>query len=132
MSELSQLPDGTVGSQHLGVRIFSVCAPTMQELIDRIAVILGEHLDPGDELHVSFNSMQNGSQEHARAKLLQTSRRGRSSSSSTPRYSFCGPWPPKLASRAAPLSGDCLRGDVQAAGARLDPRQVLAGRRPRS
>jgi len=30
--------------------------------------------DPGDELHISFNSMQNGSQEHARAKLLQTSR----------------------------------------------------------
>jgi len=74
MSETSQLPDGTVGSQHLGVRMFSVTAPSMQELIDRIAVILGEHLDPGDELHISFNSMQNGSQEHARAKLLQTSR----------------------------------------------------------
>jgi len=74
MSETSQLPDGTVGSQHLGVRVFSVTAPSMQELIDRMAVILGEHLDPGDELHISFNSMQNGSQEHARAKLLQTSR----------------------------------------------------------
>jgi hypothetical protein len=74
LSEPSQLPDGTVGSQHLGVRVLSVSAPSMQELIDRIAVILGEHLDPADELHVSFNSMQNGSQEHAAHKLLQTPR----------------------------------------------------------
>ncbi len=75
MSEPAQLPDGTVGSQHLGVRVFSVSAPSMQELIDRMAVILGEHLDESDELHVSFNSMQNGSQEHAGTKLLQTPRR---------------------------------------------------------
>jgi hypothetical protein len=74
MSEPAQLPDGTVGSEHLGVRVFSVSAPSMQELIDRMAVILGEHLDEGDELHVSFNSMQNGSQEHAGTKLLQTPR----------------------------------------------------------
>ena len=46
----------------------------MQELIDRIAVILGEHLDQGDELHVSFNSMQNGAEEHAGQKLLQAPR----------------------------------------------------------
>jgi hypothetical protein len=71
MSEPAQLPDGTVGSEHLGVRVFSVSAPSMQELIDRMAVIL----DEGDELHVSFNSMQNGSQEHAGTKLLQTPRR---------------------------------------------------------
>jgi hypothetical protein len=74
MSEPAQLPDGTVGSEHLGVRVFSVSAPSMQELIDRMAVILGEHLDEGDELHVSFNSMQNGSQEHPGTKLLQTPR----------------------------------------------------------
>jgi hypothetical protein len=74
MSEPAQLPDGTVGSEHLGVRVFSVSAPSMQELIDRMAVILGEHLDQGDELHVSFNSMQNGSQDHAGQKLLQTPR----------------------------------------------------------
>ena len=72
MSEPSQLPDGTVGSQHLAARLFSVSAPSMHELIDRIAVILGEHLDTRDELHVSFNSMQNGSQQHAGQKLLQT------------------------------------------------------------
>ena len=71
MSEHSQLPDGAVGSQHLGVRVFSVSAPSMQALIDRIAVILGEHLDTRDELHISFSSMQNGSQEHAGQKLLQ-------------------------------------------------------------
>jgi hypothetical protein len=74
MSEPAQLPDGTVGSEHLGVRVFSVVAPSMQELIDRMAVILGEHLDQGDELHVSFNSMQNGAEEHAGQKLLQAPR----------------------------------------------------------
>jgi hypothetical protein len=72
LSDASRLPDGTVGSQHLGVRVFSVSAPSMQALIDRITVILGEHLDAGDELHVSFNSMQNGSQQHSGQKLLQT------------------------------------------------------------
>ena len=74
MSEPAQLPDGTVGSEHLGVRVFSVVAPSMQELIDRMAVILGEHLDQGDELHVSFNSMQNGAEQHAGRKLLQAPR----------------------------------------------------------
>jgi hypothetical protein len=74
MSEPSQLPGGTVGSQHLGLRVFSVSAPSMQELIDRIAVILGEHLDHGDELHVCFNAMPNGSQQHAGRKPLQTPR----------------------------------------------------------
>jgi hypothetical protein len=74
VSDPSQLPDGTFGSQHLGVRVFSVSAASLQELIDRIAVILGEHLDDGDELHVSYNSMQNGSQQHAGGKLLQAPR----------------------------------------------------------
>jgi hypothetical protein len=29
MNEQAQLPDGTVGSEHLGVRVFSVSAPSM-------------------------------------------------------------------------------------------------------
>lgn len=74
MSGPSPLPDGTVGSQHLGVRVFSVSAASLQELIDRIAVILGEHLDHDDELHISYNSTQNGSQQHVGQKLLQPSR----------------------------------------------------------
>jgi hypothetical protein len=101
MSEPAQLPDGTVGSEHLGVRVFSVSAPSMQELIDRMAVILGEHLDQGDELHVSFNSMQNGSQAHAGTMLLQRRGRGQSSSSSTPRCSCCAPWAPNCAGASA-------------------------------
>ena len=74
MTEPSQLPDGTVGSEHLGVRVFSLTGATMQDLIDRIAVILGEHLDSADQLHVCFNAMQNGSQQHAGHKLLQAPR----------------------------------------------------------
>ena len=74
MSDPAQLPDGIVGSQHLGVRVFFVSAPSSQELIDRIAVILGEHLDSGDELHVSSGAMQNGSQHHPGLKLPQADR----------------------------------------------------------
>jgi hypothetical protein len=74
MTEPSQLPDGAVGSEHLGVRVFSVTGATMQDLIDRVAVILGEHLDSADQLHVCFNAMQNGSQQHAGHKLLHAPR----------------------------------------------------------
>jgi hypothetical protein len=74
MTEPSQLPDGTVGSEHLGVRVFSLTGASMQDLIDRIAVILGEHLDSADQLHVCFNAMQNGSQQHAGDKLLHAPR----------------------------------------------------------
>jgi hypothetical protein len=74
VNQPTPLPDRTVGSQHQGVRVFSVSATSLQELIDRIAVILGEHLDDGDELHVSYNSMQTGSQNHAGTKLVQHAR----------------------------------------------------------
>jgi hypothetical protein len=63
--------EGTVGFEHLGVRVWSVHAPTLQELIDRIAVILGEHMADGDELHVSYNAMQTGSQLIERPHLLR-------------------------------------------------------------
>lgn len=71
MEEQPQLPDATVGSEHLGVRVWSVQAPSQQELVDRIAVILGEHMADEDELHISYNAMQNGSQSRERAHLLK-------------------------------------------------------------
>jgi hypothetical protein len=60
-----------VSSEHLGVRVWSVQASSMQELIDQVAVLLGEHMADGDELHISFNGMQNGSQQRQRHHLLK-------------------------------------------------------------
>jgi hypothetical protein len=60
-----------VSSEHLGVRVWSIQMPSMRELIDQVAVVLGEHMADGDELHVSFDAMQNGSQLHHRYHLLK-------------------------------------------------------------
>jgi hypothetical protein len=60
-----------LSSQHLGVRVWSVQAASQQALIDRVAVVLGEHMADGDELHVSYAVVQNGSQEHIRPRLLR-------------------------------------------------------------
>ncbi len=69
-----ELPDGiegTIGSEHLGVRVWSMRGETMQELIDQIAMVLGEHMADGDELHISYSSMQTGQQLRERAHLLR-------------------------------------------------------------
>lgn len=74
---MSELPDndGDPGleftSQHLGVRVWSVLAASQQDLTDRVAVVLGEHMADGDELHVTYAVVQNGSQEHVRPRLLR-------------------------------------------------------------
>jgi hypothetical protein len=58
-------------SEHLGVRVWAVNGPTQQALIDRIAVILGEHMDRADELHITYNAMSNGSQAKIRPRLMR-------------------------------------------------------------
>ena len=35
----------------------------MQELVDRLALVLGEHMHDGDELHFTYDAMQSGWQE---------------------------------------------------------------------
>ena len=47
-----------------GVRVFYMAAPTMQDLVDRLALVLGEHMHNDDELHVTYNAMQSGWTEH--------------------------------------------------------------------
>jgi hypothetical protein len=37
-----------------GVRVFYISAPTMPDLVDRLALVLGEHMHDGDELHVNL------------------------------------------------------------------------------
>ena len=59
MSEFP-LPDGIVGSEHLGVRVFCVAAPDPQQLADQIALVLGEHLAADDEIHITYNALQTG------------------------------------------------------------------------
>jgi hypothetical protein len=41
-----------------GVRVFYISAPTMPDLVDRLALVLGEHMHDDDELHVTYNAMQ--------------------------------------------------------------------------
>ncbi len=74
MSESGELPEGLegiVGSEHLGVRVWSVQGQTMQQLIDRISMVLGEHMADGDELHISYTAMQSGSELRERSHLLK-------------------------------------------------------------
>lgn len=60
-------------SEHDGVRVWSVTGPTQQALVDRVAVVLGEHMSDTDELHVTYTVVQNGSQERARGRLFRDS-----------------------------------------------------------
>jgi len=55
-----ELPDGIVGSEHLGVRVFCVAAPDPQQLANQIALVLGEHLATDDEIHITYNALQTG------------------------------------------------------------------------
>jgi hypothetical protein len=63
--------DQIVTSEHRGVRVWSIQASSMQELIDQLAIVLGEHMADGDELHVAYNGMQNGAQPRQRHHLLR-------------------------------------------------------------
>jgi hypothetical protein len=57
-------PDDVVVGKQGDVRVFWLQAADMQGLVDRLALVLSEHMDPGDELHVTYNAMQSGWQEH--------------------------------------------------------------------
>ena len=55
-----ELPRGIVGSEHVGVRVFSITAPHAQQLADQLALILGEHMAAEDEMHLTYNAIQSG------------------------------------------------------------------------
>lgn len=55
-----ELPEGTVGSEHLGVRVFSISAADPQQLADQLALVLGEHMASDDEIHLTRNAIQSG------------------------------------------------------------------------
>jgi hypothetical protein len=58
------LPGQTTIGEAGGVRALWVQSPNMQGLVDRLALVLAEHMTDGDELHVTYNSMQNGWTDH--------------------------------------------------------------------
>lgn len=71
MSDMNTLPKGILTSQHRGVRVWWITAPDLQGTVDRLAVVLGEHLRDSDELHVSYNGMQTGWLETSKPKLFR-------------------------------------------------------------
>jgi hypothetical protein len=58
-------PDDIVVGHEGAVRVFWLTADNMQGLVDRLALVLSEHMADGDELHVTYNAMQSGWQEHS-------------------------------------------------------------------
>jgi hypothetical protein len=71
-------PEGIVMAQQPGVRVFWLTANDMQGLVDRLALVLSEHMDTDDELHVTYNAMQAGWQEHppTRGSLVRSPKQG--------------------------------------------------------
>lgn len=61
-------PQDVVLAEQGGVRVFWLQADDMQGLVDRLALVLSEHMGAGDELHVTYNAMQSGWQEHPAQK----------------------------------------------------------------
>ena len=66
--EAEPWPEDLVLAEEAGVRVFYIAAPSMQELVDRLALVLGEHMHDDDELHVTYNAMQSGWQDHPPTK----------------------------------------------------------------
>jgi hypothetical protein len=58
-------------SQHHGVRVWSIAASSQQDLTDRIALVLGEHMSDDDELHITHAVVQNGSEDRQRRHLMR-------------------------------------------------------------
>jgi len=54
------LPEGTIGAEHLGVRVFCISATGAQQLADQLALVLGEHMASDDEMHLTYNAIQSG------------------------------------------------------------------------
>jgi hypothetical protein len=54
------LPEGIVGAEHLGVRVFCISAPDAQQLADQLALVVGEHMASDDEIHLTYNAIQSG------------------------------------------------------------------------
>lgn len=61
-------PDDIILGEEGAVRVFWLAAENMQGLVDRLALVLSEHMGDGDELHVTYNAMQSGWEDHPARK----------------------------------------------------------------
>ena len=55
--ELARWPQDIVLGEQGAVRVFWLQAEDMQGLVDRLALVLSEHMAAEDELHVTYNAM---------------------------------------------------------------------------
>ena len=62
--ELARWPQDIILGEQGAVRVFWLQAENMQGLVDRLALVLSEHMAAEDELHVTYNAMQSGWHEH--------------------------------------------------------------------
>lgn len=46
------------------MQVFWICGDTKQALAERLAIVLSEHLEDGDEYQLSYNAMQVGWENH--------------------------------------------------------------------
>lgn len=60
--------DDVIFGEQGPVRVFWLQADDMQGLVDRLALVLSEHMDSRDELQVTYNAMQTGWQDHPARK----------------------------------------------------------------
>jgi hypothetical protein len=47
-----------------GTRTWTVWAPSRDELLQRVTLIFAEHVHDDDEVHISYNAMQTGWEDH--------------------------------------------------------------------
>lgn len=66
LDDLSRL----ISAEHRGVRVFWAQGESKQELVDSLAMLLGEYMHEDDELHVTYNAMQSGWQNHPPSRSL--------------------------------------------------------------
>ncbi len=60
----AQWPGGIIAAEEGALRVFWIASETMQCLVDRLALVLGERMGATDELHVTYNAMQSGWLDH--------------------------------------------------------------------
>jgi hypothetical protein len=58
-------------AEHGGVRVWSIIAPNQQQLAERIAIVLGEHMQDHDELHLTHAAVQNGHQDKHKRRFMR-------------------------------------------------------------
>jgi hypothetical protein len=56
-----------------GTRTWTVWAATREELLERVTLIFAEHVHDDDEIHIAYNAMQTGWQDHPPAKANDAS-----------------------------------------------------------